>query len=351
MITVRSPLRISFLGGGSDFEEFFSQNTGAVFGATVDLYVYLSGALIPPFARERFRFTYRKSESVIDPRDFEHPVARTLMAKWQEKLPPLNLATMSDVPGNSGLGSSSAFVVGMLKMLNEVMAIEVTESSLAMEAIQLERKELAESGGWQDQLFAAHGGLTLFEFTKEGEVKVNSVPEGVVRDSALNDFMLLVPLVGNRQSGGLSDKYLRGISELAKARLIAENANLAKDTFEVFMSDHFTDEYKIECLGEAIRRGWEIKIETSPDAELNEAARLIELGISAGAIAGKLCGAGESGFLLFLVHPKSRPQVLSILSASAFHLPRVTFGGAKVTYSGADELRILNNTWGVRGLD
>jgi D-glycero-alpha-D-manno-heptose-7-phosphate kinase len=225
----------------------------------------------------------------------------------------------------------------------------MSQLELAAEAIQLERKVLAESGGWQDQLFASHGGLTLFEFTKQSYVNVKSVPESIASSSKLNEHILLVPLTGSRQSGSFSDKYLKGIREAGKASLITENAKLARETFETFMDARLSEDEKISRLGLAMRRAWDIKIETSPEAELQRAAQIIQLGISAGAIAGKLCGAGESGFILFIAAPSTKSKILSALSASASYSPRITFGGAQVTYSGTDEAKISKNTWNLVG--
>ena len=137
MITVKTPLRVNFLGGGSDFPEVFRAQGGSVFGASIDLSVYLAASLIPPFANERFRFTYRKTESVQNAIEFEHPVVRQIFFEnpW---LPPLNLATMSDVPGNSGLGSSSSFTVGLIKLISTLNGKNLSSTSIAKNAIRIE---------------------------------------------------------------------------------------------------------------------------------------------------------------------------------------------------------------------
>jgi D-glycero-alpha-D-manno-heptose-7-phosphate kinase len=294
MIIVRAPLRINFLGGGSDFEEVFKLLGGAVFGTTINLYVYISAASIPPFAKEKFRFTYRISESVDHPLQIKHPVVRTLLLERKD-IPALNLATMSDVPGNSGLGSSSSFTVALIELLNVIQRTRMDKLTLASEAIRVERNVLNEKGGWQDQYHAAHGGLTHYEFDTAGDVRISSIPESDPVVDLLNQSMLLIPLAGERQSSDLSEKYIRSIRNSNNLELAKENGDLARYTFQKFLKSNLPPVEKIDLLAEAMKKAWEIKVKTNPDASLQQAITLINQGISAGALAGKLCGAGQHG--------------------------------------------------------
>ena len=345
VILVKSPLRVNFLGGGSDFEEIFTRQGGAVFGTSIDLYVYLSAALVPPFASEKFRFTYRKTESVNDALEFEHPVVRETFSE-QKWLPPLNLATMSDVPGNSGLGSSSSFTVGLIKLLSRLQKSGIPPSAIASEAIRIERKVLGEVGGWQDQLHAAHGGVNLFEFLRDGTVKIKKISSNDEVIKLLNNSMFLVPLVGERSSSQLSSKYIRDVDNDRYLELVLENSHLARQLAEDFTNEDFSASKKIKSLGVAMRRAWAIKLETNPSVELSQADNLIKKGIDAGALAGKLCGAGESGFIFFLHEAKSREKILNALDSESWISIKSSYGGATVVYEGIDEPLVSDSTWG-----
>jgi D-glycero-alpha-D-manno-heptose-7-phosphate kinase len=345
MLVAKSPLRINFLGGGSDFPEVFSLQGGAVFGAAINLSVYLSASLIPPFASEKFRFTYRKTESVIEATEFEHPVVRHLLCEntW---LPPLNLATMSDVPGNSGLGSSSSFTVSLVHLISHIKGLTLQPIDIAKEAIRVERHILKEAGGWQDQLHASNGGLSLYTFGPDGEIGIDSVLENDPVIDLLNESMLLIPVGGARDSSELSKRYRQGLGQRNFLQMIKENSELALTTSRVFKNEFLEPNDKITYLGKAMRRAWHIKVETSPNANLLEADLLISKGVASGALAGKLCGAGESGFLFFLVLPENKRKVLEGLGSSVSFSPSISIEGSSInaTHEGPE---ISNKTWAV----
>jgi D-glycero-alpha-D-manno-heptose-7-phosphate kinase len=344
MLVAKAPLRVNFLGGGSDFPEVFNLQGGAVFGAAINLSVYLSASLIPPFANEKFRFTYRKTESVDLASEFEHPVVRQVLSEnsW---LPPLNLATMSDVPGNSGLGSSSSFTVSLIHLVSYIKGISLPAIDIAKQAIRVEREILNEAGGWQDQLHASNGGLSLYTFDSDGKISIDSVPGNDPVIGLLNESMLLIPFGGARNSSELSNKYRQGLTQGNILQLIRENADLAITTLQIFKDESLEPNDKINHLGNAMRRAWEIKLETSPNANLLEADLLITKGVASGALAGKLCGAGESGFVFFLVLPENKLKVLEGLATSVSFSPSVSIEGSSInlTHGGP---KIGSKTWG-----
>ena len=344
MILAKAPLRINFLGGGSDFPEVFRNQGGAVFGCSVNLYVYLMAALIPPFAQENFRFTYRKSESVMKVEDFEHPVVRQILMekKW---VPSLNLATMSDVPGNSGLGSSSAFTVVLIKLLEELNATKMSKMDVAKEAIRIERLELLEPGGWQDQLHASFGGFNGFIFNSDNSIEVLPIPEVEPIVQLINKSMLLIPFGELRLSSQFSDQYKNGLKNATYLSLIKENSDVAKKVSEQFQDSKISDDEKLALLGKAMKRAWQIKLETSPFSELGKANALIKKGIQAGALAGKLCGAGQSGFLFFLHEPDRKEEILKKLHVNNFYSPRISFGGATAEIMDFHQPKISQKTW------
>ncbi len=303
MITSRTPLRVSFLGGGTDFPSFFDSNPGYVLGTTINKYVYVSILSLPQFAEEKYRFTYRITESVLDYRDFQHPVVREVLVDkgWVQ---PINVATMADLPGRSGLGSSSSFTVGFLNALNEFNSRKVDSAQLAQDAVRIERELLREPGGWQDQFHAAVGGFKLYKFHA-----------GVVSSSMFRidpDFvdyvsgsMVMVPMQNWRDSGGFANITSQEVRSGGGNRLAQELANLTLETSQYLTSSNSLTR-KFEVLGSAINEAWRIKVVLSGGSLDPVVLEKIREGLALGATAGRLCGAGGTGFLLFLVAPHKR---------------------------------------------
>lgn len=298
MIITRTPLRVSFLGGGSDYPTFFREEPGAVFGTGIDLYVYVFIVPNSPLAEKRFRLTYRLSEAVDLPSEFQHPLVRTVMQNhyWDDS--PIHIATMADVPANTGLGSSSSFTVGLLKALAVLRKHDLDPLNLALEAVRVERDLLGEAGGWQDQFHAAFGGLALYEFIGK-TVSRNSFDNSIVSD-ALADSLVLVPSGEPRASHEYAAIHNSGLTSEYARSTTRKLAHLARETF-VELRAATSSQAAIEVLADALRQSWELKLSLSPGNSNDAASSLIRYGLSKGALAGKLCGAGGTGFVAFLV--------------------------------------------------
>jgi D-glycero-alpha-D-manno-heptose-7-phosphate kinase len=294
MIVTKTPLRVSFIGGGTDYKQFFQYHPGFVLGCTVNLNVYVSLLKLPEFAREQFRFTYRRTESVMSIAEIKHPVTRSLLQlhKWET---PLNIATMADVPGSSGLGSSSAFTVGLELALQSFRGVIVNPKELAKTAIQIERGILLESGGFQDQYHAAFGGFRSYEF-HEDSCKVS---ENLFNQDHLDDLSRYFTLVfvGNSRD---SNFFARATSKFA-----LENSDLLKivsKTAQKVISNIKNKSSMNEVAQElffAIDESWEIKKKYSKQIQSKIIESAIQAGKNSGALVAKLCGAGGSGFILF----------------------------------------------------
>lgn len=303
MIVTRSPLRVSFLGGGSDYKEFFSKESGYVLGSSINQYVYVTLMKLPKFAEENYRFTYRVTESVDRIFDFKHPVIKTsLSAKdWKESI---NVATMADLPGRSGLGSSSSFTVALELALATYKKIEVDPYKLAMSAIEIERDILREPGGYQDQFQASFGGLNLYEFSSNGvRVHPNNLKSNIL--SELSNSLVLAPVKKWRDSGEFAANTVKAISKTKEFQIISEMAGRARATFD-FINEANSYADIIHRLSSEINWGWEQKIWLSGGTIDKKVIQLIERGIAKGALAGRMCGAGGTGFILFLVDSKNR---------------------------------------------
>lgn len=296
----RTPLRVSFFGGGTDYPSYFSGMPGAVLGTTIDRYVYIQALPLAAFAEQTYRLTYRQTESVNSIEEITHPVVRTCLAhyRWDR---PLNMATMSDLPGGTGLGSSSAFTVGFINLLHRMRGTSLTKFELASEAIFVEQKLLRENVGIQDQIHAAFGGLARYEFQGE-DFSIHPLRIGRARRALLSQSMVIVytgrsrhasPILNEQETRTRSGANTDWLSTLY--RMTREAAGILEKTGD--------DERALRDFGALLDEAWHIKQRLSRALSDDATARLYAEGKSTGAWGGKLLGAGGGGFMLFLVHP------------------------------------------------
>ncbi len=296
----KAPLRISFIGGGSDFKTFFEKNkaVGRVLGTAINKFVYVISQEFPAFEQSSFRFTYRKTEEVSEISEIEHPVVRSVLSEldWKQ---PLNLATMASLPGRSGLGSSSSFTVALLANLNSrFLGTDRDKLQVALEAIRIERDILNESGGIQDQFHASFGGFRLYEFRTD--LAVESYP---INDfdfhQIINQHLCLVATGEDRSSGKHSSKLQRALNSKSHDAHLLALSNLALETYNGIQNSRTSAE-KLNVLARATNEAWEIKLDLGLELT-RETQRIIDVGKSVGCLARKLCGAGGSGFVAFLI--------------------------------------------------
>ena len=306
LIVVTSPLRVSFLGGGSDYEEFFQTgNKGYTFGTTINLSVHLSALFHSRLSDYPYKLTYRITDSVSHYEDFKHPVAKHAfkLAKWENQ--GLHISTIADVPAGTGLGSSSSFTVGLLHLLEFMQGRNPNEKWLAENAVDIERKILKEPGGLQDQYFAAYGGTRLIEFSTEGIEVSAKLSSNCV--TSLSNSLVLLPVGVARNSAKFAE--ITAKSSKVHTALVQEMANLAKDSFYKFASVD-GDDSGVELLGSAMNSAWKLKKIISDNEHNSRIDTLISRGLNEGAFGAKLCGAGGSGFLLFIVEPANRERFI-----------------------------------------
>lgn len=294
----KTPLRVSFLGGGTDYPSYFQNNPGAVLGSTIDKYIYISVLPLAAFAEQKFRITYRTTESVDRVEDIAHPVVRETLKLLQWNTP-LNIATMAELPGSTGLGSSSAFTVGFLNLLHHLKGSRLTRYELARQAIYLEQDVLKENVGVQDQVHAAFGGLSRYEFSK-GRFTIEPVRISTSRLRIINDSMLLVytgrtrsasSVVAdqeNRTASGLNDSYLSQMYELT---------NIGVQILEGGVDDHIA----VRDFCSLLDQSWKLKRMLGRSVTSDTIDVLYSRGKDLGAWGGKLLGAGGGGFVLFFV--------------------------------------------------
>ena len=301
MIITQTPFRMSFFGGGTDMEEYFKTYNGSVLSTTFDKYCYVTVRHLPGFFDYRTELSYSQIERVVKEEDIVHPLIRNAMKMVD--MHEIRLTYEADLPARSGLGTSSSFAVGMLNAFYALKGKYVDKRRLADEAIYLERTLCNEAGGWQDQIAVAYGGLNRIDFKDKGyEVRPIIIPSE--RKKALNQNLMMFFTGFTRFSAHIhienqkeipSDKFKR-LSEMYQLVDLAENVLVNK-------------EKNMDEFGRLLDYSWKLKRQTGSRISTENIDYLYEKGIKAGALGGKLLGAGGGGFLLFYVTPEFQSNV------------------------------------------
>ena len=295
MIVSRAPLRISFLGGGTDYPDFFNLNGGLCIGASINKYVFVFANGLPEIAEQKIRFTYRKVESVAHSNELEHPVLKAAIP-FTGYVDALNIATMSDIPGRSGLGSSSAFSVATLNALYGLKGITKSAVSIAEEAVTLEREIIGESGGWQDQYISSIGGLRSYDFSDHGvQVSKQLITEEILCE--LSDSVLLIPVGSLRYSSLIASKTAEAARTSTGQRILSETLQLTRFFEKSLVSIRSTEEL-LRQLTSAVNSAWKLKAALTDQISNKDVQDLIDYSLRVGCLGAKLCGAGGSGFVL-----------------------------------------------------
>jgi len=307
MIVTRTPLRVSFVGGGTDLPAFYEQEGGAVLSTAIDRYVYVTVKRHNELFFEPIRINYSMSEQVESVDQIENNIARECL-RFLDVEPPIYVSTVGDVPASTGLGGSSAFTVGLLNALHSYRGERVSAGQLAEEASYIEIDVLEEPIGKQDQYAAAFGGLNMFRFSPGGGVSVEHqrLPNGQIH--VLFDHILM---------------FWSGHQRDANATLAEQNTNTStnvellrrmRDQASELQSMLTTGPLDFGVFGQLLHEGWELKRQLASTITTTEIDTWYERGLAAGAEGGKLCGAGRGGFLLLLVRPDRQDAVRRALS-------------------------------------
>lgn len=325
MIIARAPVRVSFLGGGTDFPDHFRQHGGAVLATAVNRFAYVT---VQPFLQEYFdhsiRLSYRRSEAVNCCDDIQHPAIRAALKKLGIA-GGVEMHVMADMPARTGLGSSSSFVVAMLQALHAFHGRFRTAKALADEAIDLERNILAEAGGWQDQIVAASGGFSLVRFNRNGTYDVTQIPLPLERVHQLEEHMLLVYTQIQRDSFSVLGQ--KTTDQNQKTKVLCQMSGLAERGVELLSSDQ-----PIARFGELLHEGWELKKQAG-SVSLPEIDAWYEAGLKAGATGGKILGAGQGGFLLFIAEPRYHDAIRAACGNPPVVRLQVNAPGAQIIFS------------------
>lgn len=300
MIISQTPFRMSFFGGGTDMESFFRENGGAVLSTTFDKYCYVNVRHLPQFFDYSTELSYSKTERVTNIEDIQHPAIRNAMKMLD--MHEIRLTYEADLPARSGLGTSSSFAVGMLNAFYALKGKYADKRKLADEAIYLERVLCQEAGGWQDQIAASFGGFNRINFNADG-YEVLPVIISPERKKRLNGNLMMFFTGFTRFSSDIQKANATGRAD--KTTQLKEMLTLV-DKAEQILTDK---ERELDDFGRLLDYTWQLKRQTGSAVSNTGIDALYAKGIAAGALGGKLLGAGGGGFLVFYVQPERQDAV------------------------------------------
>lgn len=323
MIITKTPFRMSFFGGGTDMEIYFRENGGAVLSTTFDKYCYVNVRHLPRFFDYSTELSYSKTERVTSVDDIQHPAIRNAMKMLD--MHEIRLTYEADLPARSGLGTSSSFAVGMLNAFYALKGKYADKKKLADEAIYLERVLCQEAGGWQDQIAAAYGGFNRIDFGPDG-YEVQPVIISPERKKQLNNNLMMFFTGFTRFSSDVQKANAAGGKD--KKAQLKEMCALV-DEAEKVLTNKAAD---LDDFGRLLDHTWKLKRQTGAAVTTDSIDGLYAKGVAAGALGGKLLGAGGGGFLVFYVQPEKQDAVRRAMQ-DLMHIPfAFENGGTRVIH-------------------
>lgn len=299
MILTRTPFRMSFMGGGSDLKEFYSKNPGCVISTTINKYMYI---FVHPFFDDQIQIKYSKTELVSDIKDIQHPIVKEVLKVFN--INGIDINSIADIPAGTGLGSSSAYTVGILNALYNYVDQQKSKDELARKACEIEIDTLKEPIGKQDQYATSYGGLNMIQFLSDGQVKVTPIEiENTIYKKLENNLLLFYTGKVRSASYVLYDQKKSLLSEKDKFDSLVQMTNLVKEAITCLKKSN------TEKFGKILNENWHIKKTLSDKISNPDIDEIYSLAIKAGALGGKLLGAGGGGFLLFYCPLKKQEKL------------------------------------------
>ena len=300
MIISRTPFRISFFGGGTDYPGWFKDHKGAVLATTIDKYCYITCRYLPPFFKHRSRIMYSQIELVQNIDEIDHPAVREVL-RFLNIQEGVEIHHDGDLPARTGLGSSSSFTVGLLNSLYALLGVMPTKEQLAREAIHIEQDLCKDVVGCQDQTLVAYGGLNFIEFGGENHLKVRQVTIGKEKIQGLQDHLMMFFTGFSRTASTIAEHQIRNIP--ARTAELKTMYDMALHSVEILNRGDLDD------FGRLLDESWKLKKSLSDKITTSEIDAMYEAALKHGALGGKLLGAGGGGFVLLFVPPEKQPQV------------------------------------------
>lgn len=329
MIISRTPFRISLFGGGTDYPAWYRKHGGIVLAATIDKYCYLSCRYLPPFFEHRIRLVYSKIESCHHVEDIQHPAVREILKSLNFKRG-IEIHHDGDLPARSGMGTSSAFTVGLLKGLHALQGYMPTKQELALESIRIEQEVLQETVGSQDQVLAAYGGVNMISFLTNGEITVTPIVLSKKRLQELNAHLMLFYTGLKRTAANVAGTYVNDLESHKRQLRIMKD--LVQESLAILNSGDDLQE-----LGVLLHEAWLSKRTLSPWVSNEEIDAMYEHAQRAGALGGKLTGAGGGGFLLLFVPPHKQLAVREALKDLLLVPFNFEYSGSQIIFCDREE--------------
>jgi D-glycero-alpha-D-manno-heptose-7-phosphate kinase len=332
MIIVKTPLRISFFGGGTDYPEWFNKNGGEVISTTIDKYSFLCireiknvNSFVAPFYRKKFRISYSKVELVDRISSIEHPAVKELLKYFNIKTG-LDINYLSDLPSRSGMGSSSNFIVSLISGLNKLKKNKTYKPiELSKKSIFVERNLVKDYVGFQDQIICAYGGLRNIIFKKKNRFIVKKLKLNIDRKRRLNDNLMLFFTGVQRNSTNFASEHMKNIN--FNYNLLNELGQITKEAKKILIG-----EKNIDIFGDLLHENWRIKRSLTKHVSNSKIDEIYKSAYSNGASGGKILGAGGGGFILFYVKKKYRYKVLNALKKLTYVPFKFEDSGSKIIY-------------------
>lgn len=331
MIISRTPFRVSLFGGGTDYPAWFREHGGAVLGTAINKYSYISVRRLPPFFEHRYRIAYSRLEYVKEISEIAHPVVREVLTEMKAE-EGLEIHSDSDLPARSGLGSSSAFTVGLLHALHALRGRMVTKSELGRGAIRVEQELLQEAVGCQDQLWAAFGGFNHITFSPAGNFDISPIVLAPDRRCRLMQSVMMFFTGFSRYASDVAQHQIANMPN--RTQQLRGIHSMVGDAVRILREDADP----VPSLGELLHEGWCLKRELAETVTTPIVDEIYAAARDAGAIGGKLLGAGGGGFMVFLVEPEKQQFVRARL-ARFIHVPvDIDHDGSKIVLYQPDGL-------------
>lgn len=323
MIMTRTPFRISFFGGGTDYPAWYRLHGGVVLATTINKYCYISCRCLPPFFEHKYRIVYSRIENVQEVSEIQHPAVRAVL-DWARAEDGLEVHHDGDLPARSGLGSSSSFTVGLAHALSALRGRYISKEELAKNAIHIEQNIIGENVGSQDQISAAFGGFNRIEFYQNGAFDVSRVIVPPERIEELQNHLMLCFTGFSRIASDIAKSKIDNLMHREKELMRMQE--MVQEAIDILQDVRIP----IEEFGKLLDQTWKYKQMLSDRVTTPEINQIYEQARQAGSIGGKLLGAGGGGFLLLFAKPSRQAEIRERLK-NLIHVPfRFEDSGSRV---------------------
>ena len=324
MIITKTPYRISFFGGGSDYPKWYRKFGGSVLSTTIDKHIYISCRYLPGFFKHKYRIVWSKIENVTDINEIEHHAIKNLL-KYLKFKKGLEIHYDGDLPARSGMGSSSSFVVGLMKAIISINKKKISQQNLGKKAIFFEQNVLNEVVGSQDQIAASVGGLNKIKFNKNGSIKVKKIKQNNNLKKLEKNLLLIYTSI-NRTAHEIASSYVNKLTK-SKKKYIESIITHVNEGEKILKTGNIDD------FGELLHSSWMLKKKLSSAISNSKIDDLYNRALISGASGGKLLGAGGGGFLLLYMKKKYRKKFF-LKSKKLINIPfKFSNIGSEVIYN------------------